>query len=126
LSVGGLAGVVVRPFTQESITRFVAELLHMSRVDALAETGKCSTRTIQQLRIDLVAALARGDVRACESLCQAIEIAASEAGLDDLAFAAAHVHARLHRAGQLSREQLSGIAVPLVAQLNSGNKWSAA
>lgn len=126
LSIGGLAGVVVRPFTQESITRFVAELLHMSRVDALAETGKRSTRTMQQLRTDFETAVASGDARACESLCQAIENAAGEAGLDDLAFAAAHVHAHLHRAGQLTREQLSGIAVPLVAQLNSGDKWSAA
>ncbi len=126
LSIGGLAGVVIRPFTQESVTRFVAELLHMSRVDAMAETGTPSTRTMQQLRTEFEAAVANGDIRVCETICQAIEVAACDAGLDELAFAAAHVHAHLHRAGPLTREQLSGIAVPLVVQLNSGGRWSAA
>lgn len=126
LSVGGLAGVIVRPFTAETLTRFVAELLHTNRVAFKNGSAKRVVESIRRIRGELEQAVVAGDAQKCERLCDAIEHAANDAGIDDLAFAAAHVKAHLHRAGPLSKEQLSAIAGVLMSQLNSGDKWHAA
>ncbi len=126
LSVGGLAGVVVRPFTAETMTRFVAELLHTNRVAFKSSSAKKNADTIRAQRGELEKAVVAGDARKCEMLCQAIETAATEAGFDDIGFAAAHAKAHLHRAGPLSKEQLAVIAAALISQLNTGEKWHAA
>ena len=126
LSVGGLAGVAVKPFTAETMTRFVAELLHMSRLVKQSQGSACKASRLRALRDEVKMAMDAGDARKCAAACREIEIAANEAGLDDTGFAAARARGILNSGGTMSEERVAALMRALLMHLDAREQWNAA